>query len=167
MQMFKRSLRKAKAEPTRHSLARPFVTAVACFILCLAAATLLPPPASTQGQEGTSIVGQNERARQIRTDLIGGREVAAGEALVKFRDLIGTPGGTIEGTVAQAVQAADAESVELVGRGEIHLIGSRSKDAATLIRELSARPDVEYAEPNYIIRIDAVPNDARFSSTLR
>ncbi|HEX2711188.1 MAG TPA: S8 family peptidase, partial [Candidatus Acidoferrales bacterium] len=39
---------------------------------------------------------------------------------------------------------------------------SRSKNAATLVRELSAHPDVLYAEPNYKVRALGVPNDPRF-----
>src|SRR5437016_4639178 len=40
---------------------------------------------------------------------------------------------------------------------------SSSKNVATLIGELSARPDVQYVEPNYIVRAIATPNDPYFS----
>lgn len=32
-----------------------------------------------------------------------------------------------------------------------------------LVRELSKRSDIEYAEPNYIVKIDSIPNDAEFA----
>src|SRR5207302_3782143 len=40
---------------------------------------------------------------------------------------------------------------------------SSSKNVATLIGDLSARPDVQYVEPNYIVRAIATPNDPYFS----
>jgi subtilisin family serine protease len=44
------------------------------------------------------------------------------------------------------------------------LFHSRSKDVATLLAELKARPDVAYVEPNYIIHADLTPNDPSFPS---
>jgi subtilisin family serine protease len=39
---------------------------------------------------------------------------------------------------------------------------SRSKDVRTLLNELQSNPDVIYAEPNYIVRTTATPNDNGF-----
>jgi subtilisin family serine protease len=41
---------------------------------------------------------------------------------------------------------------------------SHSKNVATLIRELSARGDVAYAEPNYIVHATLTPNDPSFGN---
>ncbi len=85
------------------------------------------------------------------------QKVMPGQVLIKYRNRA-TPE-----SVAQLAQNADADSDEEVGSAGVHLIHSRSKNVATLVRELSARADVAYAEPNYIIHVDAVPNDPQFS----
>jgi|GEM_PF-2722416 len=91
-----------------------------------------------------------------KTELFAGRQVAAGQVLVKFRDE--SPAG-----LAQVRREADAVEERSVGRAGARLLRSRSKSTATLVSELSRRPDVLYAEPDYIIRPSAVPNDPRFA----
>ena len=87
-----------------------------------------------------------------------GKEVVANEVLVKFHQAA-TPKNI---TRAQQVENADVD--EIVGGGDIHLLHSRSKNVATLIKELSARSDtVVYAEPNYVVHKTATPNDSLFS----
>jgi subtilisin family serine protease len=100
--------------------------------------------------------GGQSRQKQ-KTEIYKGRKVAAGQVLVKFRNSA-TPQGR-----AQAKQDADADMDRGVGGTGVRLIRSRSKDTATLVNELSLREDVLYAEPNYIISIEAAPNDPRFS----
>jgi subtilisin family serine protease len=74
--------------------------------------------------------------------------VVAGEVLVRFNRL--------------ASGRIDADSnIEIAGTG-VRLVRSQSKSASTLVRELSARPDVDYVEPNYIVHADALPNDPLF-----
>lgn len=92
---------------------------------------------------------------QSVTTVINGHEAVAGEALVKFR----TPAAR-----ADAEQAVDADESQAVGNGGVRRIHSRSLDARGLIIALSRRPDVEYAEPNYIVRSDAIPNDPAFAN---
>ncbi len=91
-----------------------------------------------------------------KTEFIEGREVAANEALVKFRDLA-TPE-----SIAHAEQDEDVDADAEIGGTGVRLFHSRSKNAATLVHNLSARADVLYAEPNFIVRAVAVPNDPRF-----
>ena len=93
---------------------------------------------------------------QDKTEFVRGQEVASHQVLVKFR------APTLVTTVIQAELAEDVDSAEVVGGIGVILFHSRSKEAGTLIRELSARPDVEYAEPNFIVRAIAIPNDPRF-----
>ncbi|HXN25304.1 MAG TPA: S8 family serine peptidase [Candidatus Dormibacteraeota bacterium] len=104
-----------------------------------------------------------------KTDIYDGQEVVANEVLVKFRPT----------TLASIVQAQISEDVnqvgEVGGRGALRF-HSASKNVATLVRELAARADVEYVEPNYIVHAigtsraippreisaAAIPNDPRF-----
>ncbi len=92
---------------------------------------------------------------QNRTEFYQGQEVAAQEALVKFR-------AATSQSIAQVVFAHDIDRLEGVGGAGVLLLHSRSRSAAALVRELSAHPDAEYAEPNYILKAVALPNDPSF-----
>ena len=90
-----------------------------------------------------------------KTENYNGKEVAANEVLVKFHDMALTQ---IFGT--QTTDEFDrVEEVGSMGAVRLH---SASKSAATLIRELAARGDIEYAEPNYIVHAINTPNDPNF-----
>jgi subtilisin family serine protease len=92
---------------------------------------------------------------QIATELFQGNEVKAGEVLVKFR--------TEQPSTLAAIRSAhDIDKIKGLGGIRTRVLHSRSKSTATLVRELSQRPDVEYVEPNYIIQSEAVPNDPSF-----
>jgi subtilisin family serine protease len=86
-------------------------------------------------------------------EVVDGHQVAAGEVLVRFR---GTP------NLARLRGDVDAESDTLVGDGRVWHARSRSRNVQALIRQLAARPDVVYAEPNYILHSTVQPNDLRF-----
>ena len=116
----------------------------------LAAALLAVAPASAQVSKGSD---------PTKTEVFQGRQAVANEVLVKFHR------SASAGNVAQAKQDEDVDSDEEVGGIGVRLFHSRSKDVATLISRLSARPDVDYVEPNYVIYADTtVPNDPSFSS---
>ncbi len=93
---------------------------------------------------------------QQRPEFFEGLEVAAQEVLVKFRVATAQ-------NIAEVVAAHDVDLVQGVGGIGVFLFHSRSKGAATLVRGIAARPDVIYAEPNYILHAIAIPNDPRFS----
>jgi subtilisin family serine protease len=86
-------------------------------------------------------------------EIVAGHPAAAGEILVRFR---GTP------NLARLRGDVDAESDTLVGDGRVWHARSRSKNVQALIRQLAARPDVLYAEPNYLLFSTRQPNDLRF-----
>src|SRR5687767_4581623 len=88
---------------------------------------------------------------------VGGHEAVAREALVKFRR---APRGT---DLDQIVGDVDADRLTAVGRSGVYRVRSRSMDAATLVARLARRGNIEYAEPNYIVRLTAAPNDPDFS----
>ena len=97
-------------------------------------------------------------ARPAGTEFYKGREVAPNEVLVKFR------GTTAPQVIGQAVTGENVDETEYVGSAQAVRLHSRSKNVDTLIRELSARSDVEYAEPNYVIHaLDPTPNDPYFT----
>ena len=99
--------------------------------------------ASTQG-----------RGRAVQ--LVNGREAVAREVLVKFRD------PAVAAAPAAAVGDADIEAVEPIGGTGVVRLRSRSLNAAALVARFAARPDVVYAEPNYIVRVLSGPNDPSF-----
>jgi subtilisin family serine protease len=104
-----------------------------------------------------AIHADSQAQQKQKTELFRGRQVAAGQVLVKFRNSASAQ------SIAQAKQSADADLDKGVGGAGVRLLRSRSKDTATLVNELSLRDDVLYAEPNYVIGIGSVPNDPRFS----
>jgi subtilisin family serine protease len=121
------------------------------FLLVLLAVVLLVTPASTES------VNQLEDSRLWKIERVDGHDAAAGQALVKFRE------GTSKFTVDAVAQSVDAKMNVPVGGAGTLLIASRSKDAGTLVRELSARPEVLYAEPNWVAYGGLTPNDTRYS----
>ena len=110
------------------------------------------------GQLNSSDVPANTTHRELRTEDVDGIEVSSQEVLVKFRTGVGLQ------VLADVEQEHDADGDEELGGTGVRLIHSRSKGTAALVRELSARPDVEYAEPNYVVHMVAVPNDPRFGA---
>jgi regulation of enolase protein 1 (concanavalin A-like superfamily) len=84
----------------------------------------------------------------LQTELVEGREAAAGEVLAKFR-------GALPSEVPTLV---DAAVVHPLPTGA-YRIRSRSRTTANLVASLTGRPDVMYVEPNYVVRGSAVSND--------
>ncbi len=126
-----------------------------------ATATRLPQP--RRGDEKQNA----QEAEPLKKELFEGHEAVAGEVLVKFRDEAASFVGdqaAFKTKLLAVDQELDADSnIEVGGRGT-RRIRSRSKDVTTLVYQLSARPDVLFAEPNYLIYGDAVPNDTNFLS---
>jgi subtilisin family serine protease len=60
---------------------------------------------------------------------------------------------------ASLAQDADADLVEPIGRAGLVLVRSRSLGAAALLSKLAALGDIVYAEPNFVVRTFAEPND--------
>jgi len=106
---------------------------------------LAPPP--TEGQ----------RASRLERQTVNGRDVVAREVLVKFRDTLQPS------ELAEIATEIDAEAVERVGRAGAVRLRSRSLSAAALIARLARRPDVVYAEPNFIVQITQEPDDPGFN----
>src|SRR5262245_31638377 len=101
------------------------------------------------------IAGQ--RASRFDRETVNGRDVVAGEVLVKFRRR------PVASELSLIQAEGDADEVRSIGRAGTILLRSRSRSTAALLSRLSGRPDIVYAEPNYIVRIGAEPNDPWFA----
>jgi subtilisin family serine protease len=102
------------------------------------------------------ITSQGRRVGNPDIEDFNNRPAAAREVLVKLR----TP---LTGPRAEQLGASvDADNVEPVGRRGLLRIRSRSRNVAALVAAFSNRPDVEYAEPNYIVHTFEEPNDPLF-----
>jgi serine protease len=92
-------------------------------------------------------------------EIVDGHNAMPNEVLVKFR-----PGARIDAGsyVSRMHELRQPRSLDRTGLTHFR---SASKTASQLVRELSADPDVEYAEPNYIVETQAssTPNDSMFS----
>jgi hypothetical protein len=93
-----------------------------------------------------------------RSEWVGGHEVVAGEVLLKYRR------DRSPDYHAQLEAAADADVSEAVSRRGVRRMRSRRLDAAALVAMLRQNPDIEYAEPNYVLYAGATPNDPYFPS---
>ena len=88
-------------------------------------------------------------------EYVGGRQAAARQVLVKFRSL-----GPL--TVAQLRKTYDLDRVQGIGGTGVYVLRSRSRSAQALLQSPAVRRDVQYAEPDYILRASDLPNDPRF-----
>jgi subtilisin family serine protease len=103
------------------------------------------------------LVGCAAAAQPAGTESYHGKQAAANQVLVKFH--AATP---------QAINIIkikeDVDEAEPVGSAGAIRLHSKSKNIDTLISDLSARADVEYAEPDYIIYATAIPNDPSYGN---
>ncbi|HEV2859616.1 MAG TPA: S8 family serine peptidase [Pyrinomonadaceae bacterium] len=96
-------------------------------------------------------------------EMVQGRPAAASRAIVRFRDEAG--GGGASQPRAQLAAELDLLSDVPVGGAGARLVTSRTKTAAELVAELSARPDVLFAEPDLVAYGGATPNDPSYPSS--
>ena len=118
--------------------------------LALAAALcLFPASASASDPSDSSIQSPNASAPEYKE----------GELLVKFHS------GVAPTMIAQVQSRVGLRTLKSYSRTGVHLLaiekpGLSVKEAAKLLNRL---PQVAYAEPNYRLHADAVPNDPRFT----
>jgi len=113
--------------------------------LLLAAVALL-----TAAFGGPALTQSTNAGRGIT--LIDGREAAAGEVLMKARSSARAQRGRLAVT-------AGADRMDALGRSGVDRVRSSKLSTAELLRSLRSDPDVEYAEPNWVIRASVLPND--------
>ena len=96
--------------------------------------------------------------RRLVTEMLGGHEVVSGEVVLRFRDQ-----QRVALDQARVELETDADEVEVVGRRGLRRMHSRHLGTGALLAMLRANPDVEFAAPNYVIRVGAIPNDPAFN----
>jgi subtilisin family serine protease len=95
------------------------------------------------------------RARIVR---VNGREAIEGEVLIKYR------GDRMASNHAAIEAAADADRVESLDRRGARRLRSRRLRTTELLSLIAQDPDVDYVEPNHVVRLLNVPNDPSFGS---
>ncbi len=118
----------------------------AAAVVAYLAATVFSTPASTQGRPG----------RRLEIEQLNGWDVAAREVLFRFQQ------DATKREILQIASEADAERIDAVGRAGVLRVRSQTFGTETLLALLSARPNVAYVEPNFVVRAAAQPNDPRF-----
>ncbi|HEY4662016.1 MAG TPA: S8 family serine peptidase, partial [Terriglobales bacterium] len=105
---------------------------------------------------------------QLKADLFNGNEVVSNEVLVKFNHSRHLTGALLEQaearSLAEIAAGNDINENRLIGGIPVRRLHSRSRNVAELIQQIRSRLDVEYVEPNFIIRVNRTPNDPSFSS---
>ena len=96
--------------------------------------------------------------RHRRTVMLDGREVVEGEVIVRYRART----GVIERERAEF--QIESDTSETVGRRGSRRVRSRRMTTRQMLAALRDNPDVEFAEPNFIIRASAIPNDPSMGS---
>jgi probable HAF family extracellular repeat protein len=126
---------------------------------------LLPAIAPAQPDRGRSEVFRpGDPGADV--EFADGRRAAKGEVLFRFRDSFLASAGQqqINSAIADIRRTEDADLFELIGESGVLRLRSRSRNTEQLVRQLSRRPDVLYAEPNHIVQASAAAtNDPRFS----
>lgn len=118
-------------------------------VLLVVTAALATVPVSSQ---------ENRRARRLRTVMVDGREAADGEVLVRYRAI------TDSLQRARAESDVDADEIETIDARGVRRVHSSRRSTHELLSMLRANPDVEFAEPNYLLHADVTPNDPFFGS---
>ena len=97
--------------------------------------------ASTMGQQ------------TVTTESFQGREVGTNRIIVRFRTQ------NVVQSEALAAQDADISGVQAVGSTGAVVLRSRGRNVAQLLQDYQNRSDVLYAEPDYVVRAEEIPND--------
>jgi serine protease len=119
---------------------------------------------------GVSADAQERTSEEVQKLLESSRpaepQFVPGEIIVKMKPSMGLQSTQTSQLGIQAVQkTSGGEVIYQILPSISRTLAPAQARARTLAvaRELSARPDVEYAQPNYILRIaDTTPNDPRF-----
>ncbi|HJU43444.1 MAG TPA: S8 family serine peptidase [Vicinamibacterales bacterium] len=104
-----------------------------------------------------ALFGQGQApSNSRRTVVLDGREVVEGEVIVRYHPQAGQIGRQ------RAEFQANSDVSEPIG--QTRRLRSWTLSTSEMLAVLRANPDVLYAEPNYIIRANATPNDPMMNS---
>jgi uncharacterized repeat protein (TIGR01451 family) len=147
---------------SRPSKATPFsiyIRLFGLFLLAIGVAAALPvfTSATRQGNQEASSGSKNRKS-----------EAVPGELIVRFR--ADSPSATKTAQMQQLDVAGKGQismRVEALGAADIveglRLVHVATEDTASALEALRARPDVIYAEPNFIRRKSTTPNDPGYT----
>ncbi|MGH9875098.1 MAG: S8 family serine peptidase [Pyrinomonadaceae bacterium] len=126
------------------------------FTLTIFLAAALPPTSSATQEQARSNNSQKRRPKFV-----------PGQALVRYRSERLAKQKTLEKLVSSdgrqlSIQIERFEGADIVPG--LRLAHVAPEDTMAAIAALKAQPDVLYAEPNYLLHLDANPNDPRFLS---
>ncbi len=93
-----------------------------------------------------------------RTVVVQGHEAIDGDVLVSFRRAIDAR------EHANLIQEIDADQSQPLGFANLRRLHSRRFPVDILMAYLQTKAIVAYAEPNFVLRSNAVPNDSQFPS---
>jgi hypothetical protein len=127
---------------TRRPFAVAIATAAAIFLLAV-------DHPLTQSQRGR---------RNLPTVLVDGREAVDGEVIVKYR----TQTGSFERQRAEF--DVESDEVEMLSRRGLRRMRSRRLGTRAMLQALRNNPDVEFAEPNYAIRLGLTPSEPTYNA---
>ena len=145
---------------------------VGLLLLILAGAVVWPVPSGASRTRWFNPASRNPHRKRRRPGFV------PGEALVRFKKNLALEGSTLIKVRNEDANSATDRSgfasetvpvtIERFAGSDIveglRIVHMSSADTLTAIAALRARDDVLYAEPNYIVRADATPNDPRFLS---
>lgn len=127
---------------------RPAVLLSLLVAASLSAQTLNQPQAAVEGavMPASKVAALTDAAsRHLR--------YVPGEVVVKFRSVTPETRGA-SAMAALRMQLRGSGSVEWIGGSEAIVRGDSQSDARTMAAQLSQQPEVEFAEPNYIYKIE-------------
>ena len=131
-------------------------------ITVIAAALLTSPffsPASAQSEVQTLAVIAGRRTAALIEAAERKLNYVPGEVLVKFKD--GVSSGGRQRALMAVRSRPDVRQLEWVGDVAV-LRDPNQPNARILAEQLSSQPEVAFAEPNYIRRLHATPNDPSY-----
>jgi subtilisin family serine protease len=149
--MYRPSLR-TKLASTRLALAFSFLIVLTVFVV-----TALPPT-SRATQDGNQ---SDLKQKQPRPEFV------PGEALVRYRSERIADRQPRTGTLSAKGRQVGIKIERFDGSNIVpglRIARVAAADTMTAIEALKEQPDVLYAEPNYLLYLDATPNDPRFVS---
>jgi subtilisin family serine protease len=149
---------------TRALRARRVVLIVSLFLV----AASIPFISHGAGQDQELPTRNSQPSAKGLANITEGAEFVPGEVLVRFRTDAAAKRAEAAPQSLRAGDDGDAVTFERFEGSDIvrGLRVARVQPERTLeaVRQLAARPDVLYAEPNYIWRANATPNDPRYTS---
>lgn len=92
---------------------------------------------------------------QVKTEK---NKFKTGELIVKFKD-------NVDSSVEEQTLNSIGASVKPAGKVNSEFKVLKVKDVEAAVQELENNPNVEYAEPNYILSATFTPNDTHYAST--